>query len=549
MLTSLGLLALSAALSFYWVLFFVSARVAVHRFRIPLLVAMPVCWIGCEYLRSHLLGGFSFCALEHAFYLYPSLIQLASMGGSLLVGGMIMFLGAAGLTYFCVPDYRRKTIGIVFALLMLIQFVFPSGLFFFSGFILFLGVIFLILFGVFFREIGVIFILLLIPLSFIEPLIAWSKRETATSSDFVKYSIVALQGNRQIYLHSDPVKAHAEAAETFKQFVDLTYQTIYDWKQKGKPLPDLIIFPETVCHIPVLQFEGSVTPADIGLTEEEADWETTFRQFAQRIETPVLLGLSTYTFKDDPERPIRLNSALLVQPQYGEEPSRIYRYDKMHLVMFGEYIPFTEYLPDNFFLKTVCPEAEHGNKPVAIPIGEGRADSRIIEASINICFESSVARLVRHQILSLRKEGHDPRVLINLSNDGWFRFSQAMEQHLATHVFRAVENRKWYITATNGGFSAAIDPYGTIERIGKRGTAEAVDAVLYLEDVNLLHGLYPLTIYQRYGDWYALICAIGVVGLAGFAVVERRGRNVLKSISSRSITITSKRSKSSVNTP
>jgi apolipoprotein N-acyltransferase len=332
----------------------------------------------------------------------------------------------------------------------------------------------------------------------------------------------------------------------------------------------LIVFPETVCNIPVLQFEGTVKPADVGMTgEEAASWETEFRRFAQHIETPVLIGLSTYIFKDNPDKPIRLNSALYVPSQNdspvipaqagsqtedgdterldfrlrgNDEESRLYRYDKMHLVLFGEYIPFTEYLPDNFFLKTVCPEAEHGTTPAAIPIlkagngaersnriGQGsgeEADGRrqaAVEASINICFESSVAQLIRNQILALRGEGHDPRVLINLSNDGWFRFTHAMEQHLATHVFRAVENGMYYITAANGGFSAIIDPYGRIDVIGKRGEAEAVTGNIYLK----LDEPHPFTVYQKYGGWYALPLALGVLILAGVAFWERRKEKVV----------------------
>ncbi|MDR0327569.1 MAG: apolipoprotein N-acyltransferase [Planctomycetaceae bacterium] len=470
-LTGFGLLVLSAVLSLYWVIFFVAARTAVHRFHVPLLVAMPLCWIGTEYLRCHIFGGFSFCALEHALYRYPSLLQFASYGGSLLVGGIIMFVGTAFVTGIYMPKRHFRIVHVLFCVLPLILLFVYVGL------------------APFITGSSLIRLHLLTP-----------------------YSIIALQGSRQVYIDSD-MKA---ADETFGQFIRLTRQTIKELKENEKPLPDLIVFPETVCHVPVLQFEGTVKPADIGFTEEEAtQWERDFRKFADEIETPILLGLSTYTFKDNPDKPIRLNSALLVQPSVGDEPSKMYRYDKMHLVMFGEYVPFTEYLPDDFILKTVCPEAEHGTKPVAIPIGQGR--EKIAEASINICFESSVAHMIRKQILTLRTEGHDPQVLINLSNDGWFRFSHEIEQHLATHVFRAVENGMPYITATNGGFSAIIDRCGNIQNIGERGAAESVAGQIFLNLDNPL----PQTIYLKYGDWYALPLALGVLFLVGFSLFRR----------------------------
>ena len=480
----LGLLALSATLSSFWLLFFISAGVAVHRFRIPLFVAMPVCWIGTEYIRCHLLGGFSFCALEHAFYLYPSCVQLASIGGSMLVGGTIMFTGATILILgeFFVDVLSNKS---------------RNGLQRKDG----EGMVFRYC-TTFLSGLCIVFIIALIMMS-----------NTNPSNDRVGYSIVALQGDKQVHLNSEP----NEANDTFWQYLELTGQTIKKLHQTGCPLPDVIIFPETVCPIPVLAFEGSVKPTDVGLTEDEAtEWDQWFRKFVQQIDTPVIFGLSTYVFKDNPEIPRRLNSALLVQPLQGDKPGGISRYDKMHLVMFGEYIPFAEYLPDDFFLRTLCPEAHAGNKPIAMPIGQGSEKRETVMASINICFESSVSHLIRNQILALRRAGHDPRVLINLSNCGWFRFSQQIEQHLATHVFRAVENRMWYITATNGGFSAIIDPNGTIVSIGKRGEIEAVSGTIWVSETS------PTTIYQKYGDWYALVFAVIVWGLVTFTFVEKR---------------------------
>jgi apolipoprotein N-acyltransferase len=118
-------------------------------------------------------------------------------------------------------------------------------------------------------------------------------------------------------------------------------------------------------------------------------------------------------------------------------------------------------------------------------------------------------------------------VLINISNDGWFRFSPQIEQHLATHVFRAVENQMYYVTATNGGFSAIISPYGTIENIGKRRAAEVV---VGMAEAEILENPPDWTVYQMFGDGYALVCAIGVLGLVVFAFVERRKSRAKKRV-------------------
>ena len=465
--TIIGLFALAAALAMFWVLFFASARIAVHRYHIPLAIAMPMCWLGTEYLRCRFLGGFSFCAIEHAFYLYPSLIQLASIGGSLLLGGIIMFLGAAIVNGAEIARLRIFTIKYTARILLVLA------------------------------------ILLLVIFAYFE-----IPETDLNDENRTHFSIVALQGNRQVYIDG----GQTEANKTFQQFLGLIHDELNCRVENGIPMPDLIVFPETVCPIPLFAFEGTTRIDDLGLHEndlamlEDGRW---FREFAQNAQTAILFGLSTWVYGDTLDA-IRLNSALFVHP--SDAP--MLRYDKMHLVLLGEYVPFAEYLPDDFFLRTLCHEARHGAEPLAIPIGR---DNEIVEAAVNICFESTVAHLIRQQILTLRQKGHYPRILINLSNDGWFRFSHAIEQHLATHVFRAVENRMYYVTATNGGFSAIISPYGEIRAMGERGEAEAVSGIV---SVNL-NEPQALTVYQLIGDWYALPFAVLVALLACRALLAK----------------------------
>jgi apolipoprotein N-acyltransferase len=467
-----GLILLAAALSCILLLFFISARTAVHCFRVPLIIAVPVCWIGCEYIRCHLFGGFSFCAPEHAFYRFPCfLVPWAAVGGSMLVGGIIMLTGSCFVRFF---SAKRRSEKLAAAVLIL-----------------------------FF------------------PLVSYDWYQDSFRKDSLHRTdaeIAALQGSSQIYLTDSP----EQAEKNFLQFVELTYQLVNDRKKNGQPMPALIVIPETVCPIPVLSFAEGVQPGDAGLTEEQArQWETELRRFVDSIGLPVIFGVSTYIidqeFAADLKNalrngetgedimPQRRNSALLITPGGGHTPSPVYRYDKNELVMFGEYMPFADLLPKNFFIRTLCQESGHGTEPLAVPIRSGQ--DAPLHASINICFESSVSHFIRRQILTLRKRGDDPRVLINLSNDGWFRFLPQIEQHLATHVFRAVENRMWYVTSTNSGLSAIISPYGKIIKIGKRGAAEAVCGVVGAD----LTKPAEVTVYQRIGDGYALLCAVLVL--------------------------------------
>jgi apolipoprotein N-acyltransferase len=107
-------------------------------------------------------------------------------------------------------------------------------------------------------------------------------------------------------------------------------------------------------------------------------------------------------------------------------------------------------------------------------------------------------------------------VLVNISNDGWYGDSGAWKQHLQQTRMRAIENRRWLLSATNTGLTAAIDPWGRV-----------VAEVPRKERTALLAPYAPIsstTFYTRHGDWFAFLCAIISVGaiIARKAVVSGR---------------------------
>ncbi len=454
-LTTLGLIALAAYLSIYWPLFYATSRVAVHRWRIPVIVALPICWAGCEFLRNHLLGGFSFCSLEHALFRQTKFLQIADIGGQYLVGMMLMAVGGGiGALWPVrdfrndpednVPDVRRPTV---------------------SAFV---------------QSVLALLILLATANYGIDLHIEKGQGDLR---------IAALQGNIPVAL---PITAEFET-DVFHQYLRLAGDAVAEARKKGEPL-DLIVWPETVCPIKIFEFRNGGKPEDIDSTEEDvAANHANLDMLARQAGVPMLLGLSKYVFEGKPMPRYRLNSALYVDPSRDETGPR---YDKVHLVMFGEYIPFSSYLSDDFFLKTICVEATPGDGPVAIPLGTGGK----YHAAVNICFESTIPHLIRDQVLALQRQGTPANLLINISNDGWFRFSRQIDQHLATHVFRAIENRLPSVTATNGGFSAIIDCNGNIRKIGDRRAAQAVVGNVRIEP----HA--PL--YHKIGDQPYFCCAV-----------------------------------------
>ena len=194
------------------------------------------------------------------------------------------------------------------------------------------------------------------------------------------------------------------------------------------------------------------------------------------------------------------NSLLVIRP--GGEIAAIY--DKMHLVPFGEYVPWQKVLR---FTKLTAGRTDFsvGKKPRTIKIDGLPAFAPLI------CYEAIFANEVR----SLGKE---PRWLLNITNDAWFGQSSAPYQHLAAVRFRAVEMGLPLARVANTGISAMIDPYGRILAqldLGSEG----------ILDVLLPKALKNQTLYRRFGNGAVVLLMIVIVALSKVG----SGRNVAKS--------------------
>jgi apolipoprotein N-acyltransferase len=190
------------------------------------------------------------------------------------------------------------------------------------------------------------------------------------------------------------------------------------------------------------------------------------------------------------------NSAALVSPQ-GEWTSR---YDKVHLVPFGEYLPFPKLFAFAGGLTKEVGEFQRGSSHRPLVAGDERLGTFI-------CYESIFPNEVRQSVL----QGAD--VLVNISNDGWYGDSGAWQQHLQQTRMRAIENDRWLLSATNTGLTAAIDPWGRITAEVPRKERTALVAPYAL--------ISSTTFYTRHGDWFAWLCAIISVGTIAARFVLR----------------------------
>jgi apolipoprotein N-acyltransferase len=177
------------------------------------------------------------------------------------------------------------------------------------------------------------------------------------------------------------------------------------------------------------------------------------------------------------------NSAALVSPS-GDWTER---YDKVHLVPFGEYLPFPKLFAFAGGLTKEVGEFQAGESRAPLDAGGTRL-------GVFICYESVFPGEVRQ----FAEQG--AQVLVNLSNDGWYGDSGAYAQHLNQTRMRAIENERWLLSATNTGVTASIDPYGrTVVRLPRK-ERDALVAPYALTSVT--------TFYTRHGDSFAWLCAI-----------------------------------------
>jgi len=178
------------------------------------------------------------------------------------------------------------------------------------------------------------------------------------------------------------------------------------------------------------------------------------------------------------------------------------RYDKAHLLPFGEYFP----------LRFIAFLRRHFERVRSFTPGDGNVllDTRAGPAAVVICFEAIFPEIVR------AKMARGAGFLVNLSNDVWLGRGVGQAQHLAMVVLRAVENRTWVVRATTTGYSAFIDPLGRI-RAASRMNEEAVLS----EEITPMH---VATIYKSYGDWFAYTCVIAAVAAVAWSIRSRESQ-------------------------
>ncbi len=245
---------------------------------------------------------------------------------------------------------------------------------------------------------------------------------------------------------------------------------------------DLVVWPES--------------PAPF--EESDPQFRGAMSELAREAKAPIIVGNIGVDADASVKRGYDMfNSADFIAP----DGRFVGRYDKMHLVPFGEYVPYKKLF---FFAGNLTQDVG------TFDFGWHRTLFNVDGHKYGtfICYESIFADEVRQ----FSQLGAD--VLVNISNDGWYGDTSAPWQHLNMARMRAIENHRWVLRATNTGVTAAIDPYGRVTMAAPRHIRTSLRVGFDYET--------DVTFYSRYGDLFAYFCGVVTAVALGFGVVGRK---------------------------
>ena len=244
---------------------------------------------------------------------------------------------------------------------------------------------------------------------------------------------------------------------------------------------DLIVWPETAAPF---YFLYTPVPTEMVI------------KGIQHMGTAFLIGSPSFIRQNEHQTDF-YNSAFLISPD-GRVTGK---YDKVHLVPFGEYAPLQKWLP---FIGKMIDDFQSGKEGVTLPWEANTL-------GIQICYEMIFPELSREMVR------HHATFLINMTNDAWYGTTSAPYQHFSMAVFRAVENHRSLIRSANTGISGFIDPAGRILAT----TRLFEDAVM----TRAMPAIKTESVYTQYGDFFSLLC-LGASGLIILFCMIRNKREI-----------------------
>jgi apolipoprotein N-acyltransferase len=508
--------ALAFYLACYFPIFLRITRLAVYRMQIPLVIAAPVVWTALEFVRAYLFTGFAWYYLGHSQYRWVDLIQISDLTGSYGVSFVIVAVNSALALHLPLAWYQKLRLfdqSSEDRRMHKLQKARPN-------------------FAL--KQSVIAGLILLCCVSY-----GWIRRYGVTMEAGPKVALI--QGNMLASLRVYP----EDQRETFHVHKTLTDQAVLHQ-------PDLIVWPEGMLRWPLFTADPALNIDDIAKMSSQIDiryWsdhsvQRTLQELSESTNAKLIIGI--LSFDASKQGISHYNSAVYVEGMQGVTQ----RYDKQHLVPFGEYIPLLDYLP---LLKSFTPIAteflmKSGPQPKAFAQGNWQyvpmicyedtvpqlVSNAIYRAQTTPVKDTTLDRIVENKVPTepVEQSALKPRsqILVNVSNDGWFAGSSEHDQHLITSLFRCVECRVPMVRAVNMGISAIIDGDGVIREpnvfidgeainqdteskvVAKTSMIDPQTGRFYRKMPLALVGNVPLdhrfSLYVYCGDWFGYLCTI-----------------------------------------
>ncbi|MBF0450503.1 MAG: apolipoprotein N-acyltransferase [Candidatus Magnetomorum sp.] len=387
------------------------------------LIWAPFFWVALEYARTLTQFAFPWELLGYSQYLKLPLIQIADITGVYGVSCLIVYFNVSIVVFLLHSTHQSWN---SFQTSIKSVYVFLGGV---------------ILFFVLSLSYGIVRIYAI-------------DQEIQTNAKQMSVSVV--QGN---------IDQSVKWDESFRLTTVQKYMQLS--QSDDKPPPDVIIWPETA--VPVY-------------LQQQTQLSEMLRQYIENQSSTFLIGGLRYdrSFND---QWTFYNSVFLL----NSESSMDQTYDKVHLVPYGEYIPFQTIFP--FLRKFVEGVGQFSEGTELTPL-----TWKQWTVGPQICYEILFPGLSR----TLVQKGAN--VLVNVTNDAWYGRSSAPYQHFSMVVFRAVENKRSLARSANTGISGCINPFGKILATSDLFTEDNLTCTLPVLD--------EITFYTQFGDIFAIVCGI-----------------------------------------
>ncbi len=506
-----GWIVLCFYLAIYWPMIAICLRYCAIR-RVPLWFSLPILLVGAEALQGWLFKGFGWRYLAHSQYESVTIIQIADIFGAAGVSFLIaMVNGLIADVVISRKDIRlRRNYGGQAPARRINNNIYLKKL------------------GVFAplwqrpANLAGLFLAVFILIA----AILYGRYRISQTADFLQ------SGPRIGVVQSNvPVEAGEEIEPVEQTFLNMLIDS-RDCLLSAKPA--LIIWPETMV-------EAVLDDSYLKLVAEDDTAKIFHNALVRHSNEGVYLLVGAFAGNAE-----RVNDKIELKTSYNSaflyEPNNIglrQHYNKVHLVPFGEYIPFKDVLP---FLSRYLMKLTPYNYDYTIDAGdeytvfEIKGRNRVYRFGVMICYEDTVPKIARKLALDKNKKNKQIDWLVNISNDGWFvrqkknKIEPTVElaQHMAICVFRAVENHVPVIRSVNTGISCYIDSLGRIHNdylagtIAKEANSRTGQRAWFVNQILIDK---RVAFFSQFGQPLEISCAVCLIFAAFVSIYKNRIQN------------------------